>query len=173
MRDPFQQLTDEHRVIEQMLDALEAAARKDVQPEFYARALEFATAYAEGYHHAKEEERLFTYLRDRGSPRDFGPVDVMVEEHRSGHAHVLAMQDQLARSDIDALRRECLAYVTLMREHIHKEEEVLFPMGRATLTPEEIDEIHAGFATIPEPAADLASFTRQAAALLAEVESAT
>jgi len=173
MRDPFRQLVSEHRVIEQMLDALEAAASKDMPPEFYERALDFAAAYAEGYHHAKEEERLFTYLKERGAPRDFGPVDDMVEEHRSGHVHIVAMRDELERYDVEALRRESLAYVALMRRHIEKEEQVLFPMGRATLTAEELEEIHAGFATIPEPAADLASFAQRATNLLAEVESAT
>ena len=173
MRDPFTQLMDEHRVIEKVLAALEAAAGQEVPAGFYERAIDFIRSYADGYHHAKEEERLFVYLEERGMPRDYGPLGVMVGEHDTGRAHVDAMQGQLEAGDFEALRRESLAFVGLMRDHITKEDEVLFPMGRAMLTPDEVAEIQAGFDTIAEPEPSCEAFAKGAADLLAEVVSAT
>ena len=59
MRDPIQQLMEEHRVIEQVLAALEAAARRELQFPFYEQAVDFIVNFADGCHHAKEEDRLF------------------------------------------------------------------------------------------------------------------
>ena len=169
MQDPFSQLMDEHRVIEQVLDALEAATLREVPIAFYEQALDFAAEFADGYHHAKEEERLFTYLEERGMPRDYGPLGVMVQEHDVGRAHIRAMRAYLADGDIPSLRQESLAYALLMRNHIAKEDEVLFPMGRAMLTADEIAEIQRGFDTVPEPSPSAADYVERAASLLALV----
>lgn len=169
VQDPFSQLMDEHRVIEQVLAALEAAAVRDVPAAFYEQALDFATEYADGYHHAKEEERLFTYLEERGMPRDYGPLGVMIQEHDAGRAHIRAMRAHLAEGDVQALRQESLAYALLMRDHIAKEDNVLFPMGRAMLTAEEIAEIQTGFDKVPQPSPSAADYVERAAQLLSSV----
>jgi hemerythrin-like domain-containing protein len=167
MRDPFHQLMEEHRVIEHVLTAIEKAARRDVPASFYEQVLDFVDQFTDGYHHAKEEERLFTYLEERGMPRDIGPLGVMLHEHDVGRGHVRAMKESLAADDIEALRMESLAYAVLMRDHIAKEDDVLFPMGRAMLTPEEIEEIQEGFDTVTEPAPSAADYAALAAGLLA------
>ena len=168
MRDPFEELSDEHRVIEKVLGALEAAAHREMPPAFYAKALEFISNFSDGVHHAKEEERLFTYLETRGMPRDYGPISVMLFEHDSGRRHVEAMREFLADGNMDDLRRESVAYSALLRDHIEKEDTVLFSMGRAMLTPEEIAEIGEGFATIPVPAPGYEKWIRVAEELALE-----
>lgn len=168
MRDPFEELDDEHRVIEKVLGALESAAEREMPAAFYAKALEFIASFSDAVHHAKEEERLFTYLETRGMPRDYGPINVMLLEHDSGRRHAGAMRGYLADGAMDELRRESTAFTALMREHIEKEDDVLFPMGKAMLTPEEIAEIGESFLSIPVPAPGYEAWVRVAEELAAE-----
>lgn len=153
MHDPLQMLNDEHRLIERVLTALEAAAAGDALPParvhgFYADALDFIAQFADGAHHAKEEELLFPALGRHGFSPEQGPVAVMLAEHNAGRVHVTAMQEQLAVGDLDALRVESLAYAALMRGHIAKEDEILFVMADSILTPEAKAELGAAFACV-------------------------
>ena len=148
MKDPIQELMDEHRVIERVLGALEAAARKEVPLAFYERAVDFIANYADGRHHAKEEDRLFPVLERKGVPREGGPIGVLCAEHQEGRGHVARMRKLLIAGDRDGLRRESLAYAALLRDHILKEDHVLFPMGRAHLSPPELDRMGASFAEV-------------------------
>jgi hemerythrin-like domain-containing protein len=148
MKDPIDELMDEHRVIERVLGALEAAARKEVPLAFYERAVDFIANYADGRHHAKEEERLFPLLERKGIPREGGPIGVMCAEHQVGRGHVARMRAFLAAGDRQGLRRESLAYAALLRDHILKEDHVLFPMGRECLTAPEVDRMRSAFAEV-------------------------
>jgi hemerythrin-like domain-containing protein len=151
MRDPFDELTADHRIIEKVLGALEQAAHRDMPAGFYERALDFLEQFADAYHHGKEEQRLFQYLEKRGLPRDYGPIGVMMMEHDSGRRHVGAMRQYLRDNDLQALRKESLAYASMLRDHIEREDTVLFAMGRAMLTRDEIGEIGESFWAIPVP----------------------
>lgn len=146
MSDPIQVLMDEHRVIEKVLNALEAAADLEVPAEFYERALEFCASYADACHHAKEEDRLFPLLEERGIPREQGPVGVMCAEHVQGREYIRQMREAAAAGDYDRVRRVSLLYVGLLRDHIHKEDNVLFAMARDVLGAEDLEQLDADFA---------------------------
>lgn len=164
MKDPIQELMDEHRVIERVLGALEAAARKEVPLRFYERAIDFIANYADGRHHGKEEERLFPLLERKGIPREGGPIGVMCAEHEIGRGHVARMRERLAAKDREGLRRESLAYAALLRDHIQKEDHVLFPMGRAHLSDGDLDRMRVAFAEVTTSR----DYERMADELLAE-----
>lgn len=166
MTDPLETLRQEHRIIERVLAALETAATRVVPPDFYGDALDFITQFADGSHHAKEEQLLFPALAGRGFPPELGPVAVMLTEHDVGRKHVDAMQDHLAAGDIGGLRSESLAYTALMRAHIQKEDEVLFELAAGVLDGAAKKELAAAFAcvTLPPPGHD--GFTRMADRLL-------
>ena len=168
MQDPFAELMDEHRVIERVLEALETATDQ-VGAEFYARALDFITQFADGAHHEKEEQHVFPALEACGIPREHGPLGVMLEEHEQGRRHVSAMRDLLAAGDLDGLRQESLAYAAVMRGHIEKEDKVLFPMGQSVLGPQQLDEVRAGFDAMA-PASDRAAWEALADSLQRGVE---
>jgi len=145
MSDPIQILMDEHRVIEKVLDALEAAADLEVPAEFYDRALDFCTEFADACHHSKEEDRLFPLLEERGIPRKGGPVGVMCDEHVQGRSYIAQMREAAAAGEYDRVRRASLLYVGLLRDHIQKEDNVLFPMARDVLGSEDIERLGAEF----------------------------
>lgn len=145
MEQPSATLRREHRTIERVLKVLSAlVARHQAGGPFdapsLARCVEFFRLFADACHHAKEEELLFPALESRGMPRDNGPIAVMLHEHAIGRRLTRAMADALdahASSDPAAPARfNALAheYITLLTQHIFKEDNVLFRMGDQLLT---------------------------------------
>jgi hemerythrin-like domain-containing protein len=65
-------LSEEHRVIERVLNTLEAGAGKlesgqAVRPEFFLSATDFIKGFADGCHHMKEEGVLFKRMESNTS----------------------------------------------------------------------------------------------------------
>lgn len=147
---PMQILVEEHEVISSVLNAVEAVANREGEPfpqEFYEKAFDFFPTFADKCHHAKEEVHLFPLLEARGLPRDGGPIGCMLHEHEEGRGHVAAVREALQRTvggDLPAratVRREALAYVALLRQHISKENEILFVMGDQRLSTQDREEL--------------------------------
>jgi len=145
MARPTQILKDEHRIIEQVLDCVEVLAercreRGDLDGDAAAQAIEFLREFADRCHHGKEEAQLFPMMESRGFPRDSGPVAVMLAEHVRGRALVVAMdraREAAAAGEASACESfagAAQAFVSLLREHIQKEDHCLFPMADQALT---------------------------------------
>ena len=152
---PTQMLVDEHTVIVAVLDAVEKEARRDPFASFpqdlYGKAFDFFAVFADQCHHAKEEVHLFPLLEARGVPRDGGPIGCMLQEHEQGRQHVAAVRAALQRTaqgDVAArhiVRREALAYVAMLRQHIRKENEILFVIADQVTSPQDKDELWRKF----------------------------
>lgn len=144
-------LMQEHRVIERVLDALETAASKTansgaIGPSFFLDASEFIRGFADEFHHMKEENVLFETLVQRGMPRNGGPIAVMLAEHEQGRAYARGLRaaaERWAGGD-DGARAEIVdhaqAYADLLRQHIAKEDNILFVMA-AQILPEDVQEL--------------------------------
>ncbi|MBI5067644.1 MAG: hemerythrin domain-containing protein [Deltaproteobacteria bacterium] len=144
-------LMNEHRVIEQAIDAL-VAFTDEVQRGSGDRAelgrfVRFIRGFADVWHHGKEEDILFRAMGRAGFPTQGGPVAVMLMEHDIGRAHVREL-DRLAgqagawtEADRGRVAQEALGYASLLRAHIHKEDEILYPMAEARLPPELMEEV--------------------------------
>jgi hemerythrin-like domain-containing protein len=168
MADAVDTLMSEHRIIERVLEALELAAKRDLPASFYERALEFISSFADKCHHGKEEERLFPVLERNGVPREGGPIGVMCEEHVEGRDHVRRMREFLRLGKLDGLRRESLEYAALLRQHIRKEDDVLFVMARHVLRPEEARRLARDFDEVDGAARPREKYGVVADELLAE-----
>jgi hemerythrin-like domain-containing protein len=153
---PTDILMGEHKVIETVLaamrryaDALQSGATVD------SRGLEglvpFMREFADAYHHAKEEHRLFPLLVERGLPASNGPVQVMCAEHQIGRDLVgqleraierhLGEPAQPANELPDALR----AIADFYTQHIRKENNVLFPMADRILSDDDAATLVTAF----------------------------
>lgn len=141
-------LRSEHETILDVLAALEAisgpaALGKGLDVQSAQEALEFLRGFGDRCHHGKEEQLFFPALAARGLPRDVGPLAVMASEHDQGRTLLGRMADALAgvrQSKSGAAARFGLAasaYVALMRDHVDKENGVLFPMGDGMLSEEQ------------------------------------
>jgi len=147
-------LSDEHRVIERVLTALDELTRRPVveSAAHWEKALEFFRNFADKCHHFKEEKVLFPAMEEQGIPADGGPIGMMLMEHEQGRAYVRAMSACIARvqsqdrAAIDSLLGDAKAYIRLLREHIQKEDEILFPMADNVIPPDEHKHLLNSFA---------------------------
>lgn len=136
-------LMHEHRVIERGLGVLEAIANKlesgeDVPAEKVVKLLDFFQVFADKCHHGKEEGMLFPELEARGVPREGGPIGVMLYEHEEGRAFQRQLREALPNLSDPQSRQKFVqaarGYIELLRQHIWKEDNVLFQMAQQVLT---------------------------------------
>lgn len=149
----------EHRAIERMLTVLDTAARRleqgeRVRPDLFRQAVDFVRNFADRCHHGKEEDTLFRRMEARGVPRQGGPIYVMLIEHDQGRAHVRAVADAVdayEAGDGPAARviaENAMGYVQLLREHIMKEDSILYPLADRVLSPDDQQELERRFEEI-------------------------
>jgi hemerythrin-like domain-containing protein len=145
---PTEILSSEHRVIELVIDCLEemtnramTAGRLEKEPA--EQAVAFIKGFADGCHHGKEEARLFPAMEAKGMPREGGPIGVMLHEHKVGRTHVQGMTlhlEKAAAGDgaaLSAFASHARGYAELLRQHIMKEDQILFPMAERMMTDED------------------------------------
>jgi hemerythrin-like domain-containing protein len=131
---PTEVLSDEHRVIERVLAAMEKLLIAPPAPSLshWKKALDFISNFADQCHHLKEEKLLFPAMEAHGIPREGGPIGMMLMEHEEGRSHVRAMRaavEGLERgetSGVESLLSHARGYLRLLKEHIQKEDEILF-----------------------------------------------
>ena len=168
---PTSILMSEHRVIEKALACLERMAaefeeKATVEAPVAGEALEFLRTFADRCHHGKEETNLFPAMEARGLPADVGPTEMMRQEHATGRAFIRDMAEAVADANAGAFVTGARGYVALLREHIVKEDEVLFPMADGLLPQGDQDRLRREFERIE--AVDIGR--DRVAALLASVE---
>ncbi len=134
---PVDVLSAEHRVIVSVLKAMTREERRlaagEVRRDFWRRALLFLEHFADRCHHGKEEGLLFEELVRAGLPPHAGPVAVMKHEHVEGRALRGRMEHAFVRGNAADLAEATRVYVALLREHIEKEDGVLFVMARTLI----------------------------------------
>jgi len=150
-------LKHEHRVIELVLTGLERIAERARTAHTFEqspaeRALEILRNFADKCHHGKEERHLFPLLEERGVPRQ-GPIDVMLQEHEQGRGHIRAMvqasTDAAANAEsLHLFAKHAAEYIELLRQHIQKEDNVLFRMAEQVLTEDDDKRLTEAFDAI-------------------------
>ncbi len=156
---PTGELKREHRIIERVLAVLEALVERarrggGFESDAFSRAVQFFRLFADACHHAKEEDLLFPVLEKRGIPREGGPIGVMVEEHRLARSYTREMGNaltELESGDPGAEERFLAAadeYLSLLGNHIDKEDNVLFRMGDEAMTPSDRRALEIGFCDV-------------------------
>jgi hemerythrin-like domain-containing protein len=156
MAQPTAILRQEHEAVTRMLEAAEQAAgkleRKEaVRPDLLEGIGEFFELFVDKCHHGKEEELFFPALAKKGMSVEGGPIGVMLHEHEEGRELARRMRhaaDAYAKGDVTAgaaWASPARGYARLLREHILKENNVLFPMAEGILSPTEEEELTAQF----------------------------
>jgi len=150
-------LRQEHEAILGMLESLEAVADKaeagdPVSFQLLTDLQEFFSLFADRSHHGKEEDLLFPFLEKKGVPRAGGPLGCMLTEHDEGRAFVKAMRSNAegCANGIAASRsawvQAARGYANLLRNHIWKENEILFQIAERLLSEEEQSRLAEEFA---------------------------
>lgn len=152
-------LSDEHRVIMRVIDALNKATKKlesgqEIRSTFFLDAADFIKGFADGCHHKKEEGVLFLEMENYGIPNKGGPIGVMLSDHEQGRAFTKGMRaatqrwidgDETARKDIIL---NANGYINLLTQHIYKEDNILFPMADRFISPDGQEKIALGFEAV-------------------------
>jgi hemerythrin-like domain-containing protein len=149
-------LMEEHCLIERVLTALETAAGRvsageELRPAFFINAALFIKNFADGFHHKKEEGILFVAMTPPGAPVTGGPVAVMLKEHEQGRDFTREMRlaaEHWEKGDLsarNAVVQNALGYVQLLRPHIYKEDNILFPMAERLIPPEKQAQVALEF----------------------------
>jgi hemerythrin-like domain-containing protein len=137
-------MVEEHQLILRMIALVEksvalAEAGRFSDWSFYLDvALPFIKHYADRFHHAKEEDVLFKALVANGMPEKNSPVAAMLMEHDHGRAFVRGMEGAAQRllageSAVAELAENARGYCALLRDHIEKEDNILYPLGERVL----------------------------------------
>ena len=152
-------LKTEHQAVCQVLNVLDKAVVKleetgEAPLSIFEDVLEFLTVFVDACHHTKEEEVLFPLLRQAGIPVQGGPIGVMLSEHQQGRELIARFRESLAGlKEGNLASREALAeaardYEALLRQHIQKENNVLFVMADRLFDAGTQQEIYDNFEQI-------------------------
>jgi hemerythrin-like domain-containing protein len=128
----------QHQDVLAQLAALEGQLRSSAAADVaaFARYLEQEVMQ----HFALEEQALFPVL-GRHLSLDQGPLAVMNSEHQAFRELLDGLGAALRAQDRDAQRAHAAEIIELLRDHIRKEDHVLFPMARRILGADEQQEV--------------------------------
>ncbi|OGU39036.1 MAG: hypothetical protein A2X61_00875 [Ignavibacteria bacterium GWB2_35_12] len=118
--------------------------------------IDFSKHFTDGCHHIKEEKLLFPKLVENGFDGDSGPIGVMLYEHQEGRkfirymSEIISDNDELDKSESEKLASNLRSYITLLRNHIYKENEILFNMADNVLRPEVQESLVLDFNRVEE-----------------------
>lgn len=149
--DPTGLLSDCHRRVEMFLGILTTVGERLDQPitDETRRALGSALRYfgqAAPKHTADEEGSLFPRLRQMGDPEiqsAFGTLDKLEADHRWAeplHAEVERLGVQyletglLSASEVESYRTSIASLVSMYKQHIRVEDELIFPLAKRLLS---------------------------------------
>jgi hemerythrin-like domain-containing protein len=96
--------------------------------------IEFIHEFVDDFHHAKEENIFFRSLEEPGVLTHCNPIPQMLNEHSKARELVRAMENSLHTNDNDKLKMAISQYAQLLKEHIYKEDNILYPMGERGLS---------------------------------------
>jgi hemerythrin-like domain-containing protein len=158
---PTEDLTNEHNAIKVMLSIMNKIAEnintnKNLDIRDIENIVDFLKTFADKCHHGKEENALFPALIKAGIPKENGPIGVMLYEHTVGRGYIKEIstgaenyKKNHPKSD-ELIATSLTNYVNLLKNHIQKEENVLFPMANKVLSEQTQNEIFEQFERIEE-----------------------
>lgn len=161
-------LVSEHQNILKFTELLEGRLievleGEDVDTNFFRRCIEFIRIYADNHHHKKEEDFLFVKMIEELDETAEKLVKAgMLVEHDLARYTVRELETSLKEYDespnsknkIDIIAHG-MNYVYLLRRHIDKEDNVLYPFGEKNLSKESKDWIDKNTMEVEEKTEEL------------------
>jgi hemerythrin-like domain-containing protein len=168
---PIENLKSEHERIVLVIDILERmseqiASGENDRTDHLKQVIKFLQVFADKCHHGKEENYLFTAMLEAGVPEKGGPLGVMFSEHSRGRGFIEEMNNLLdsyekgGSGSLMVLTTPALQYVDLLRSHIWKEDNVLYPMAEKVVPADKLGLLQEQFDRFEEE--EIGQGTRQA-----------
>ncbi len=157
-------IRDEHRSIAAILHGMEylvqriRARRKRVDPRVFHAMLYYLDTFSERMHHPKEDQYLFKAMRERSAEAATHIAD-LEEDHARGEdalrrlAQCLIRYEEGGEQEFPAFEREVENFVRNYRDHIRKEEDIVFPLAERLLSASDWQAIDRAFGENRDPLA--------------------
>jgi DUF438 domain-containing protein len=135
-------------VLKSCLDDFDAALKEGFRLQ---RAVDFLLEFGDKIHNKKEEDFLFPLMESHGVPAEGGPIAVMVREHQHERELLRKMLGEIPKLGVasqdkkEDFRNRGYEYLKVRAEHIWKENDVLYPMGRQVLITTDNDYLLGQF----------------------------
>jgi len=141
MNTATKNLEDDHVHILRLLEVMKRIIGSDNPDIIHIESIvDIIRNFADGLHHAKEENQFFPFLTNRGFSLSQGPVAVMLHEHVEGRAFVKGISDNIPlykggnTSALGKIYSNMAGYADLLYNHIGKENNILFRMADGALS---------------------------------------
>lgn len=139
-------LVGDHEMIERAMDVLKKELMKmpDKPHDSFVirRAVDFLLEFGDRIHNRKEETVLFPLMVKHGIPED-GPIRVMLMEHESERNLLAKMMTDCSGLEMatieekEMFKQKGIEYLEIRANHIWKENDILFNMGRQVFQEKE------------------------------------
>ena len=152
-------LMREHGVLRRALLVYTAASSRlhagtaDIPPAALQKTAKLFRAFGEEYHEKMlEEAYIFPAVKKAGGPAALYP-DVLVDQHKRGREITDFILAVASGAKLDAARAKLLAqsldaFVLMYRHHAAREDTIVFPAWKQTLTAAQLDEMGDKFEEI-------------------------
>jgi hemerythrin-like domain-containing protein len=152
---PIDILIDEHRTILAVLADMERecghiGSDAVLDEGFWRRTLRFLEEFDDRLHHGKEEGVLFPALEAAGLSPHVGATSMLRSEHGRCCMWRGAIADAVAHGDRLSLLEAVQGLVDLQRQHIARENLLLFPLARHLLSPATFAAMARSFAALDD-----------------------
>jgi hemerythrin-like domain-containing protein len=141
-------LEDDHVHILKLIEVMERVIGSENPDVSHLESIvDIIRNFADGLHHAKEENEFFPFLSKRGFSLSQGPVAVMLHEHIQGREFVKGMADNISlykggnNSALGRIYSNMAGYAELLKNHIGKENNILFRMADRALSETDNEEL--------------------------------
>ncbi len=156
---PTQDLVNEHNAVLIMLQVMDsfaqkAADEKTLNTEHLDKIIEFLQVFVDKCHHGKEEKELLPVLLAVGNAKDKIMVDLTLKEHEEGRNFVRGIKGNLDlyklgnQQALDGIITNIKNFNRLLKEHIRKENTILFPRADEIISEEKQIEMEKAFTGI-------------------------
>ncbi|MCL4483427.1 MAG: hemerythrin domain-containing protein [Bacteroidetes bacterium] len=155
MNSATKNLENDHVHILQLIEVMEQMVQlPDPNIADLEEVVELIRNFADGLHHAKEENFLFPLMAEKGFSLQQGPVAVMLMDHEQGRGFVRGMAENIQlykngqQSALNLVYANMQGYMELLSNHISKENNILFRMADNVFTTENHQSLLSEFSAI-------------------------
>jgi len=155
-------IRDEHRSIAAVLHGMQHLVRQirerktKIDPKVFRAMLYYLDTFSERMHHPKEDRFLFEPLRRRGAGSD-ALIAELERDHAEGGAALRRVEQCLIRyeeggdKEFPEFAQEVDRFVDGYWDHMHKEEEHVFPLAEKLLSAADWAAIDRAFEENADP----------------------
>ena len=147
---PIEDLMREHGALNRILLIYDEAIRRirskeKMDPALLQKSAQLIQNFIENYHEKLEEEHIFPRVKKAGKLVD--TIDILLAQHRAGRKLTkmilgLSTTDSFKiPSDQSTLENALIKFIHMYRPHEAREDTIVFPAFKTTLTQKEYDKL--------------------------------